>query len=81
MARTEISKAEAVKAFKKLPLVQSAKPGKIRYKDDAGADKERDGYIVKDEELSEKLILSAAKREDGTVVVVTVDGKKHEARA
>jgi hypothetical protein len=80
MAATPISAAEAVKAFKTRPLVQTAKPGKLKYKDDAGNEKERDGFIVKDVSLSEEHVLAAVKRGD-TVVVVTLDGKRHEARA
>lgn len=81
MARTEISAAEALKAFKTKPFVQTAKPGKVKYKDDAGQERERDGPLTKDVELAEAHIIGAAKYSDGRVVVVTIDGKRHEARA
>lgn len=80
MARTEISAAEALKAFKTLPTVQVAKPGKIRFKDDAGVERERDGWITKDVTCIADHVIGAAKYAD-RVVVVTLDGKRHEARA
>ena len=79
MARTEISAAEALKAFKTLPTVQTAKPGKISYKGESGQQKERNGWIVKDESMREAHILGAAKYSDGRVVAVTIDGKRHTA--
>lgn len=81
MARTEISAAEALKAFKTPPTVQTAKWGKIRYKDDAGNEKERDGPITKDVSAQAEHVIGAAKYSDGRVVIVTLDGKRHEARA
>jgi hypothetical protein len=81
MARTEISAAEALKAFKTLPTVQTAKPGKIRFKDDAGNERERDGFIVKDVSATADHVTGAAKYSDGRVVITTIDGKRHEARA
>lgn len=80
MARTEISAAEALKAFKTRPIVQTAKPGKVPYKDESGAERTRDGFITKEVEATEKHVLGAAKYDD-RVVIVTLDGKRHEARA
>lgn len=79
MARTEISAADALKAFKTLPTVQTARAGKIPYKDDAGNEKERNGFVVKHLSMAAEHILGAAKYGDGRVVVVTIDGKRHSA--
>ncbi len=74
----EIPAAEAVKAFKRKPLVQTATPTRLPYKSDVGKGKVRDAFIVKDEELTAAHVL-AAKRYDDRVVIVTIDGKRHEA--
>jgi len=74
--------AEAIKRFAKQDItVQVATPAKIKVKDADGKDtgKERDGYKTKDEKLSAEHILAAAKRDNGTVVITTVDGRKYEA--
>ena len=81
MARKEIPAADALKAFKTAPTVQTAKPGKIPYKDESGAAKERDGFITKNETATVEHVIGAAKYDDGRVVIVTIDGKRHEARA
>jgi ribosomal protein S4E len=78
MAGTKISAAEAVKAFKTRPMVQTARVGKVQVDAGDGKKTERDGYVTKDEQLSEKHILSAVKFDD-RLVVVTIDGRKHEA--
>lgn len=82
MPRTEISPAEALKAFKTKPEVQTAKAGKIPVLDGEGKEiGKRDGFITKAATMSESHILAAANYDDGRVVVVTIDGKRHEARA
>ena len=80
---TEIPAAEAVKRFAKEDItVQTATPCKIKVKDADGKDtgKERDGFKTKDEALAAEHILSAVKG-GGKVVIVTIDGRKHEAAA
>lgn len=78
MAKTKISAAEALKAFKgKSVEVQEARPAKT--KGDDG--KERQGFETKMATLAEKHVLDAAQHDDGRVTIVTIDGRRHEARA
>lgn len=73
----EIPAAEAVKAFRRKPLVQTATPTRAPYKSAWGKLSVRDDFVVKDEELSARHILSA-KRYADRIVIVTIDGKRHE---
>jgi len=78
MAKTEIKASEALQAFKGGKIeVQTAKPVKVKGEDG----KERDAYEVKLAPLAAEHILAASKYDDGRVVIVTIDGRKHEARA
>lgn len=73
----KISAAEALKAFKTKPTVQVAR--QVKAKNDKGQDVTR--YEVEEAKLAEAHITGAVKRDDGKVVVSTVDGQKHEADA
>ncbi len=82
MARIEISAADALKAFKTRPTVQLAKVGKVAVKDANGNKAgEKSGFIVSSTTATEAHVIGAAKYDDGRVVIVTLDGQKHEARA
>lgn len=78
MARTQVSAAHALKAFRNAPLVMTARPGKVRYVKD-GVEKERDGYVTKEVSATEEHVISAAQYDD-RMVVVTIDGKRHEQK-
>lgn len=71
---TDIPAAEAVKHFRRKPLVQTATP--VETQDASG--RKRVVFNVKDEELAAAHIM-AAKRFSDRVVIVTIDGKKHAA--
>lgn len=79
MNRSPVTPAEAVKAFgTRKPHVQTARPGRVRYRDEeTGAEKTRDGFITAEEPLKEEHILSAVRLADGRVIAVTIDGKRH----
>lgn len=82
MGTKTLDPAEAIKRFAKQDIsVQTATPVKIKVKDADGKEtgKERDGYKVKDEKLAADHILAAVKRDNGTVVITTIDGQKYEA--
>ncbi len=82
MARTEISAADALKAFKTKPSVQLAKAGKVPVLDEHGKKVgEKNGFITSSASATEAHVVGAAKYDDGRVVMVTLDGQKHEARA
>jgi len=74
---TEISAAEALKAFKGKIEVQTAKA--VNVKGENG--KERDAYDVKMAPLATEHVLSAKRYDDGRVTITTIDGRKHEAGA
>jgi hypothetical protein len=76
--RTEISAAEAMKAFKGRSIkVQIAKP--ITAKAEDG--KERVVLKAEEADLAERHIIGAAQYDDGRVTIVTLDGRRHEVRA
>lgn len=78
MAKTKISATEALKAFKGKSIeVQEARF--VKKTDDAG--KVREVADVKMAPLAEKHVLDAAQYDDGRVTIVTIDGRRHEARA
>jgi len=82
MGTKTLDPAEAIKRFSKQDItVQTATPTRIKVKDADGKEtgKERDGFKTKDEKLSVDHILAAAKRDNGTVVITTIDGQKYEA--
>lgn len=72
---TTMTPAEAAKLFKNVK-VQVATPTKIRGEDG----KERPGYKTEAVPLVEKHI-TGARDYDGRVVITTIDGQKHGARA
>ena len=77
MSSKTIKAADAIKLFGKQDIqVQEAKPAKL--KGDDG--KERPGFKTEMKSLSEKHVLSAREYDDGKVVIVTIDGRRHEAR-
>ncbi len=76
MARIELLAAEAVKAFKTRPSVQVARRVMKKDKD---TNKDRPSFETKAEPLAAEHVIGAAKYDDGRVVVVTVDGKRHTA--
>jgi hypothetical protein len=76
--RTEISAAEAFKAFKGRGVkVRTAKAVTVKGEDG----KERPGYETEEAALAESHIIGAAQYDDGRVTIVTLDGRRHEARA
>ena len=76
MARKEISATEAIKAFAKSGIkVQEAKAVTLKGEDG----KERPGFKTDDVPLREAHILSAADYGD-RITIVTIDGRRHEAR-
>lgn len=82
MGSKSIDPAEAIKRFAKQDItVQAATPVKIKVKDAEGKEtgKERDGFRTKDEKLAVDHITGAARRDNGTVVITTIDGRKYEA--
>lgn len=70
---TQISKAEALKAFKTLPMVQTAR--RVKVKDENGVEREK--FETRDTSMALGHITGAARYED-RIVVTTIDGKKHE---
>ena len=82
MAAKELDAAEAVKRFARQDItVQTATPVMIKVKDADGKEtgKERAGFKTKDEKLAADHILRAVKRDNGTVVITTIDGRRYEA--
>ncbi len=78
MAKTKIGAAEALKTFKgKSISVQEARF--VKNKGDDG--KVRDVAETKMEALAERHVLDAARYDDGRTVIVTIDGRRHEAAA
>ncbi len=76
--KTEISAAEALKTFKgKAIEVQEARAVTLKGEDG----KERPGFKTEMKPISEKHVLAAASYDDGRVTIVTIDGRRHEARA
>lgn len=77
MAATQISKADAMKLFRRSGIkVQTATPVMVK-----GADGvERSAFEAQMTHLAEEHILGAARRDDGTAVIVTIDGQRHESR-
>lgn len=78
MAKSQITAAEALKAFRTRPAVQVAT--RITVKDKTTG-KEKPAFDVKDMPLDAEHVTGAARYDDGRVVVTTIDGKRHEARA
>ena len=76
--KSSISAADAIKAFRTKPDVQTATRVKVK---DKATGKEKSVFETKMAQLSVEHILGAAKYDDGRVVVVTIDGNRHEARA
>jgi hypothetical protein len=76
--KESISAADAIKAFRTKPDVQTATRTKVK---DKATGKERPAFEVKDVPMAAEHIMAASKYDDGRVVVVTIDGKRHEARA
>jgi hypothetical protein len=81
MKRTEISAADALKAFKTKPSVQVAKAVKIPVVQDGRKVGERPGFETKTVSCAEEHVTGAAKYGDGRVVITTIDGAKHETNA
>jgi len=78
MGSKTIKAADAIKLFGKQDIqVQEAKPAKLKGEDG----KERPGFKADMKPLAEKHILSAKEYDDGKVTIVTIDGRRHEARA
>jgi hypothetical protein len=78
MGSKTMKAADALKLFGKTDIqVQEAKP--VKLKGDDG--KERPGFKTEMKPLAEKHILSAKEHDDGRVTIVTIDGRRHEARA
>ena len=76
MARKEIAAAEAIKAFGKQSItVQAARQVTVKGADDV----ERPGFKTTDEPLAVKHIIAAADYSD-RVTIVTLDGRRYEAR-
>ncbi|MGQ0545549.1 MAG: hypothetical protein ACT4P3_09490 [Betaproteobacteria bacterium] len=76
MAPKDIRAADAVKLFRNVK-VQIATPVTVKGEDG----KERPGFKTEDVALAAEHVLSARRYEDGRVAIVTIDGRKHEARA
>lgn len=80
MARVQVSAAQALKVFKTPPMVQVAKAARIPVADGEGnAAGERDGYVVETTSCRAEHVLAAAQYDDH-VAIVTIDGKRHEAK-
>lgn len=77
MASTQITAAAAMKSFRGASItVQTAKPVKVKGDDGVV----REAYKTDNVPLAEAHILGAAQREDGTVVITTIDGQRYETR-
>ena len=84
MGLKTIDPAEAFKRFAKQDItVRTGTPTTPKIKDAEGNDtgKTRPGFIVKEAKLAPEHILGAAKRDDGSVVITTIDGAKYESSA
>lgn len=75
--RTEIGAVEALKSFKTKNIeVQEA-----RFVKKIVDGKQREVAEPKAVPLAERHVIGAAQYDDGRVVIVTIDGRRHEARA
>ena len=78
MGSKTIEAADAVKLFDKQSIeVQEAKP--VQKVGDDG--KVRPAFDTKMKPLAAKHVLSARQYDDGKITIVTIDGRRHEARA
>lgn len=77
MIQKEIAPAAAVKAFARQQIkVQEVTATKTKSEDG----KVRPGFATEMKPLAESHVLAARQYADGKIVIVTIDGRRHEAR-